>query len=93
MRKTFRTLTLSLIAFSVLAIPAAADCPSGTFNCYCNGNWVGCVTSVTYCWNACGNETLFGPVVDASKNRCEEGDEGDGQLAIFCFSEPISPEG
>ena len=30
-----------------------SDCPAGTFNCYCNGVWVGCVTTIDFCWNAC----------------------------------------
>lgn len=43
-----------LFGKSVLAV-AAAGCESGTFACYCNGSYVGCVTTIQYCWNACGS--------------------------------------
>jgi hypothetical protein len=38
---------------NVQPVAEAQSCPSGTFSCTCNGDWVGCVTSVQYCWNAC----------------------------------------
>ncbi|WP_156062663.1 hypothetical protein [Flavobacterium chilense] len=34
-------------------IMAGSGCPSGTFPCYCNGNYNGCKSSVQECWDAC----------------------------------------
>lgn len=53
--------SLLVLALTVLGLqkPASAEeaitaCPDGTFSCSCNGKWVGCVTTIQYCWNACG---------------------------------------
>ncbi|MGN7810422.1 MULTISPECIES: hypothetical protein [Flavobacterium] len=34
-------------------IMAGSGCPSGTFPCYCNGNYNGCRSSIQECWDAC----------------------------------------
>ncbi len=63
------TLLLACV-FIALALPAHADevigeCPSGTFHCYCNGSYVGCVTTIQYCWNACGASLTDDPLLDS----------------------------
>lgn len=50
---------LALVAFvGISARPSSAagslDTKPTCFSCYCNGDYVGCITSVTYCVNACG---------------------------------------
>lgn len=41
-------------AFGQKQPTGGTTCPDGTFKCYCNNNFVGCLTTVQYCWNACG---------------------------------------
>jgi hypothetical protein len=62
MTRTYRKLLFSILVVALTVVglqsPAFAtvkttDCPAGTFSCTCNGSWVGCVTTIAYCWNAC----------------------------------------
>jgi hypothetical protein len=76
-----------VVMAATLAVPSygvAQDCPSGTFNCYCNGTWAGCLSSVAFCWNACG-QTLQS--AKRSKNICSA-EVDKNQPAFFCAFEP-----
>lgn len=97
MRKIIKMLGLSI---ALLSMPAGAkvaeptECPSGTFKCYCNSSFVGCVTTIQYCINACGSALQSDPdqSVVAEKNSCSEAVDEKDQTVFVCSSENPASE-
>ena len=90
-----RRLSGKVGAFFVAAVMAALlpGAAEACFSCYCNGDYVGCVTRIDYCWNACQpQETLTSSSVAALDPRvisCTEATQ-DAQPFFSCSSEPAT---
>ncbi len=94
MRKMSGKVGAFLISAAMAAIvPSAAE---ACFSCYCNGDYVGCVTTIQYCRNACQpQETLASSSAKAldprvrSKVSCTEATRDD-QSIFSCVSKPTT---
>lgn len=90
-----RKLSGKLFIFLVLAsaftlLPGAAQ---ACFDCYCNGDYVGCVTTITYCWNACQPQDQKGQssldALDPRVTTCNQ-ETRDGEQIFSCNFDPAS---
>jgi len=88
MRKLFGKMVLFVVLVSGLTIlPGAAE---ACFDCYCNGDYVGCVTTINYCWNACQPQDTKSSVQALDpRNSCTQ-ETQNNQPVFFCSSEPAS---
>lgn len=86
MRKTFKMIGLSVALLSASSLWAKAE---ACFNCYCNGDYVGCLTTIQYCWNACQpnqDTTLQSEPLTCSEEVREE------QTVFICSSDNPASE-
>ena len=92
MRKLSGKVGIFVILASLLAIfPGAAQ---ACFSCYCNGDYVGCVTTIDYCWNACQPQETKSQAsslqaLDPRVVSCTETTQED-QLVFSCTNEPAT---